>query len=430
MSRMNGDVPENGKEKSGSVSHDLLPRHSTKSLRAMKAPYSVKRITFSPSEANPGDRLEVRVPKLNKNEVLVPGSLALRYDIDLSGGHANNHLVQNVSRALVSQQVVKFGGTTLDDIRDFDVYKIFTDLFLPEETRGNMVAEGIQSKKLSQIRSGAGDKPTTGVDAENKLEKVYGKKYRINLDHQIMTDHGVFYPQALYTDLVFELVLAPAAQVVLGPDKTKLKYKLANIQLEYEMIRSEQLANEATSVYESGKEFVYDHVSRNIVVKVNSPTELVNIKVDSQRRSLKGILLLFVEPYTAGARDSDKYGFPDIENVDVTINGSPNMVYNNGIEGEDAWRQASRFFMKEKHKPQHMTLQKYYAEDKFGLLIDLRSMASQEMLGSGTRLVNTTDGVQLEIKRETGKGHFNCHVFVISDAQFNIQNRQLDSVMY
>ena len=143
---MDGNFPENGKEKSGSVSHDLLPKRSTKTLRAMKAPYSVKRITFNPSEANPGERLEVRVPKLNKNEVLVPGSLALRFDIDLSGGHANNHLVQNVSRALVSQQVVKFGGTPLDDIVNIDVYKIFTDLFLPEETRGNMVAEGIQSK--------------------------------------------------------------------------------------------------------------------------------------------------------------------------------------------------------------------------------------------------------------------------------------------
>ena len=99
-------------------------------------------------------------------------------------------------RVLASQQVVKFGGTTLDDIVDYDIYKIFTDLFLPEETRGNMVAEGLQSKKLSQIRSGAGDKPTSGVDAENELERVYGKKYRINLDHQILTDHGVFYPQA------------------------------------------------------------------------------------------------------------------------------------------------------------------------------------------------------------------------------------------
>ena len=292
-----------------------------------------------------------------------------------------------------------------------------------------MVAEGIQSKKLSQIRSGAGDKPTTGVDSENKLEKVYGKKYRINLDYQILKDHGVFYPQALYTDLVFELTLAPANQVVKGSDASKLKYNLANIQLEYEMIRSEDLAYMATSVYESGKEFLYDHVSRGKKLRVDSSDELININVSSQRRSLKGILLLFVKPYVAGTRDSEEYVFPDLDEVSVTINGSPNMLYNSGIESEDAWRQASRFFMKESQKPQHMTLQKFYAEDKFGLLVDLRSMASQEMHGSGTRLVNSTDGVQLEIKRKTGKGTFNCHTFVISDAQFNIQNRELDSVM-
>ena len=427
---MDGDVPENIKEKSGSVSYDLSPRRSTKTLRAMKAPYSVNRITFNPSEVNPGERLTVQVPKLNKKEVLVPGSLALRFDIDLSGGHANNYLAQNVSRALVSQQVVKFGGTILDEIVDYDIYKIFTDLFLPEETRRNMVAEGIQSKKLSQIRSGAGDKPTSGVDDENKLEKVFGKKYQINLDHQILTDHGVFYPQALYSDLVFELVLAPANQVVKGSDPNKLKYKLTNIELEYEMICSEDLADQATRVYESGKEFLYDHVSRDIVLEVSPSTERINVKVDAQRRSMKGILLLFVKPYTAGTRDSEEYVFPDIKKILATINGSPNMLYNSGIESEDAWRQASRFFMKEKQKPQHMTLNKFYAKDKFGLLIDLRSMVSQEMHGSGTRLVNTTDGVQLEIKRTTGKGPLNCHIFVISDAQFNIINRQLDSVMY
>ena len=108
---------------------NLRPTHSEKTMRSMKAPYAVKRITFNPSEANPGERLYVSVPKLNKNEVLVPCSLALRFNIDLSGGHTNNYLVQNVARALVSQQVVKFGGATLDDIMDYDIYKIFTDLF-------------------------------------------------------------------------------------------------------------------------------------------------------------------------------------------------------------------------------------------------------------------------------------------------------------
>ena len=295
-----------------------------------------------------------------------------------------------------------------------------------------MLPEGIQSEDLSKIRSNSGDKKTSGVDSENKLNQIYGSKYRINLDHQVLTDHGVFYPQALYNGLVFELVLAPASQVVKGSDPTKLKYKLTNIQLEYEMVLSKMLADEAVSVYESGKGFCYDHVSREKVLPINKGTETkIIINVNAQRRSMKGILLLFVEPYTAGTRDSEKYLFPDLKKIRVTINASPNTIYNEGMESQDIWSEVSRFFMKQEYKPQHMTMEKFYTKNKFGLLVDLRSMASQKMHGSGLRLVNSTDGVQLEIERDAkGSGTVNCHVFVISDAQFNIQNRQLSSIMY
>ena len=67
------------------VSYDLLPSHNEKTLNAMKAPRTVKRITFNPSEANPGETLYVHVPKLNETEVIVPNTLALIFDIDLSG---------------------------------------------------------------------------------------------------------------------------------------------------------------------------------------------------------------------------------------------------------------------------------------------------------------------------------------------------------
>ena len=170
-----------------------------------------------------------------------------------------------------------------------------------------MILEGIQSEDLRKIRSGAGNKKTSGVDAENKLEEVFVKKYRIRLDHQVLTDHGVFYPQALYNDLTFEITLAPASQVVKGSDKTDLKYKLTNIQLQYEMIRSETLTDKAESVYTSGKELTYDHVTCAKVVKFKKDTgALINIKVDPRRLSLKAILLLFVEPYDRRARDSEK----------------------------------------------------------------------------------------------------------------------------
>ena len=130
-----------------------------------------------------------------------------------------------------------------------------------------MLREGIQDTALNKLRSDAGDKDTSNA-GRNTLNAVYGPKYRINLDHPILTDHGVFYPQALYNDLVFELTLAPASQVVKGSDTTKLGYKLENIELEYEVIRSKTLADEAVSTYNSGKEFAYDLVMRERVVPI------------------------------------------------------------------------------------------------------------------------------------------------------------------
>ena len=48
-----------------SVQDNLRPTHKEKTTYAMKAPYAVKRITFDRSEANPGDKLYVHVPRLN-----------------------------------------------------------------------------------------------------------------------------------------------------------------------------------------------------------------------------------------------------------------------------------------------------------------------------------------------------------------------------
>ena len=276
------------------------------------------------------------MPKLGGHEVLVSGSLALVFNTNLAGGHANNYLVQNVSRALVDKLHVKFAATSVQDTDGYDIYKIFEDLFLSRDERDNVLSEGIQSVDLYRIRSGAGDKKTSGVGEENKLQSVYTNQYRVTLDHPILTDHGVFYPQALYNDLIFELTLAPAHKVVRGSDASKLVYKLEAIQLEYETIRSKSLADEATSTYANGKEFAYDFVMLDQVVPISRGGDTrLNLRVNPQRRSLKGILLLFINPYVAGVRDTEHYFNPDITKVKVTVNGVPNRVYNEGISGTD-----------------------------------------------------------------------------------------------
>ena len=149
------------------VQKNLRPTRSEKTLGALKAERAVKRISFERTESNPQETLYVSVPKLNENEVIVLGSLAMRLNIDLNGGHANNFLVDNVGRALVDKVVVKFSGTILQDTVGYDIYKIFEDLFQSKEERDNMLQDGIHSVGLNKIRSNAGDKQTSGVDTEN-----------------------------------------------------------------------------------------------------------------------------------------------------------------------------------------------------------------------------------------------------------------------
>ena len=101
-------------------------------------------MTFNPSKALPGETLRIPVPKLDDGVVLVPGSLALIFNLDVKG-HADNYLVNNVSRALVDRMTIKYAGEILQDTDGFDLQTLYEDLFLTEKERENMTDYGIQS---------------------------------------------------------------------------------------------------------------------------------------------------------------------------------------------------------------------------------------------------------------------------------------------
>ena len=78
----------------------------------------------------------------------------------------------------------------------------------------------------------------------------------------------------------------------------------------------------------------------------------------------------------------------------------------------------------------NMTMEKFYGENKFCLFLDLRTTQDNVLHGSGKTLENTKDGIQLAITKKSGKGPYEMRVFIICDAQVNIQNCQIESVMY
>ena len=143
---------------------------------------------------------------------------------------------------------------------------------MTKNERASMFREGIQSVDLSKIRCNTGDKKKSGFDRESKLNDVYQNKYRIPLDHEILNDYEVFFPRTLSDELLFELRLAPASNDVIGSDETQLAYELTNIQLEYEVIHSQELADEALSSNKNGNRFMYKHVTHLKTISVAKVT--------------------------------------------------------------------------------------------------------------------------------------------------------------
>ena len=73
----------------------INPNFEGKMTNALKADRTVHRVTFNLNKAPPGETLFIIVPKLSDEVVLVPGSLAVIFDLTVSG-RANNFLVNNI----------------------------------------------------------------------------------------------------------------------------------------------------------------------------------------------------------------------------------------------------------------------------------------------------------------------------------------------
>ena len=128
------------------------PNFEKKSSNALKADRAIHRVTFHPNRASPSEVIRVPVPKLGNGVVPVPRSLSLIFDLAVSG-HANDYIVNNVSRAHVDRLTVKFAGEIAQDTDGYDVIKLCEDLFLTKNERASMFREGIQSDDLSKIRA-------------------------------------------------------------------------------------------------------------------------------------------------------------------------------------------------------------------------------------------------------------------------------------
>ena len=186
---------------------------------------------------------------------------------------------------------------------------------------------------------------------------------------------------------------------------------------------------------------LYDRILRNRKIIVNKKDTVWNWAFNTPCKSLKGILVLFEEEgsYT---RDMSKFYNPKIQKVSVIVEGKPNQLYAQGMRSFEQYGETCKHFAEEKQRDNDANeiqkhLQLYdlslgeYLVNKYALWLDFRMTDKNELHGTGRRIENASEGITLQIeKKEESAGALNAYIYLIMDAQLNIQNGAYVSAVY
>ena len=89
------------------VGDKLNPQRSYRKGFALKGLRQHIIKTNNPSTIRPGELLTIRFPDLKENQVIIPGTTKLTFNITLAGTDANRTLVKNLGRNIIRKLVVK-----------------------------------------------------------------------------------------------------------------------------------------------------------------------------------------------------------------------------------------------------------------------------------------------------------------------------------
>ena len=117
------------------------------------------------------------------------------------------------------------------------------------------------------------------------------------------TDHAPFYSFAINEDFVREITFNDKKYVNKG-DTDDYGYTITNIALEYDTVYSEILARQVEADLSNGVSFMYDYITY-FRAQPTEESKIINVNVNTPRRSMKGLMIFFQKTFTDGEYDSE-----------------------------------------------------------------------------------------------------------------------------
>ena len=236
----------------------MNPERSLRTPKGIKGTRQEVIVTHNPSEIDQAQELLVRFPNLGSDDVIIPGTANLSFNIELTSAiDANRTLVSNIGRAIIKKLAVKFEGNEIMSVDDYDIFTCYRDLWKTKSEKRNAIQQGIISndrctENCIKLRINAGDKNASNAQ-DKAIADAYGNKFIIPLDFEMLDSAASYYQAGLGNRLCYELTFNNYNRVtksrVSSPKVPDAKYKITDISLGYEIATQSDLARSIRSKY-------------------------------------------------------------------------------------------------------------------------------------------------------------------------------------
>ena len=417
------------------VGDKLNPQRSYRKGFALKGLWQHIIKMNNPSTIGPDELLTVHFPDLKENQVIIPSTTKLTFNVTLAGTDVNRTLVGNLGRNIIRKLVVKLKGNEIISIDDYDILYSYYDCWKCKTKRLNSVFQGTveadgQTENAIKHQINATNKANNAKD--QTVASIYDNRFCIPLDFEILESSLPLYQYVLGSHLTYELNFADYSDVIKAnkPDAT---YTISNISLEFDTIINASLASQIRTEYMKSS-ILYDRILRARIMPLNNSDTSFPVDINSPSENFKGVLLIFTKERSATkfTRNTEEFFNPKITKVKVTVEGVPNELYAQNMEYRHQYDEIVKHFAEGQLKEagaiqkdlqlHNVNIASYYT-DKYALWLDFRTIDDNRLHGSGRQLENTSEGIRLQITKETGaSGKLSCYLYIFQDAQINISD--------
>ena len=255
-----------------------------------------------------------------------------------------------------------------------------------------------------------------------------------------------FYQSVLGDRLEYELTFNDYSSVIQATGDAHTTYSIEKIILEYELVTQPELARMIHNQYKGRLAILYDRVLWHRKISRDKSDTFWNINLNVPARSIKGVLMLFEEVAAQQqfARNTEPFYNPKITKVEVTIEGIPNQLFSQGMRAYQMWDEARKLFAASPGSKRHPDVSVVakdlaladvslgeFLTSKYALWLYLRTTDDDRLHGSGRRIENASEGVTIQLtKKAEAAGALNIYLFIIMDAQLNLEDGRFVSAVY